>query len=122
MISIKNEGIHLTAIVRYSDPRPGEQPNGYKKIEDNSYSSKKDFKRDLKANGYVVRTIWDNRDTYIIDNSDYKSLNDVSNNIAYYKRELKSMDKEKYPTLTKSYKEKIEELIELYNNAMKVNL
>lgn len=121
MLSIKNEGIQLTAIVRYSDPRPGES-NGYKKLDDNSYNNKKDFKQDLKANGYIVRTIWDNRDKYVIDNSDYKSLSDVSNNIAYYKRELKNMDKEKYPTLTKSYKEKIEELVELYNNAMKVDL
>lgn len=121
MLDIKNEGIQLTAVVRYSNLRPGES-GGYKKIEDNSYNSKKDFKQDLKANGYIVRTIWDNRDEYVMDNSDYKSLNDVSNNIAYYKRELKNMDKDKYPTLIKSYSEKIKELVDLYNNAMKVDL
>lgn len=122
MLSIKNVGIHLTAIVRYAKPRPGE-PSGYIKIEDDDYNSKADFKRDLRSNGYAVRAVWDNRDTYVIDNSDYKGLSDLANKIS----ELKSMtedenNKEKYPALYKSYLEELERLTDLYNEAMKVKL
>lgn len=122
MLSIKNEGIHLTAIVRYSNPRPGE-PTGYMKIEDDDYNSKADFKRDLRSNGYTVRTVWDNRDTYVIDNSDYKGLSDLVHKMS----ELKSMienenNKEKYPALYRSYVEELERLTNLYNEVMKVEL
>lgn len=122
MISIKNEGIHLTAIVRYANPRPGE-PTGYMKMEDNDYNSKADFKRDLRSNGYAVRTVWDNRDLYVIDNSDYKGLSDLARKIS----ELKSMvedenNKEKYPALYRSYMEELDRLTDLYNKAVKVKL
>lgn len=102
MLNIKNEGIHLTAIVRYANPRPGE-PRGYMKMEDDDYNSKEDFRRDLRNNGYLVRSVSDNRDLYLMDNSNYTSMGGLLRDIKYYKNELKK-SKDKYPTLSANYK------------------
>lgn len=77
-----NEGVHLFAFVKDEDGND-------KIIEDTDYSDKKSFKRDLEANGYKVRRINNEKDMFIMDNSDYRSVNEVKSRINQIKRDIK---------------------------------
>ncbi len=118
MLSIKNEGIHLTAIVRIANPREGEN-RGYFKMTDNDYPNKETYRRDLRANGYAVRTVWDNRDEYIMDNSDYARLSEVTNEIKFYLKYKKQCEAEGKEFI---FQYKLDELIELQKKALEIEL
>ena len=107
------EGITLTAFVR-------DQDGNIKMIEDRDYNSKSEFARDLRANGYTVKSVKDNRDLYVIDHSDYKGLDDLYERMMYYKRWWKDTQKEN-PDST-LWKSDYEELKKLYDEAMKQDL
>lgn len=85
-----NEGIHLTAVVRdaYNND------TSWKVMEDNDYPNKQSYKNDLRANGYAVEGVYDNRDTYIRENSDYPSLDYVKNLLKKEKQYNKEYGKE----------------------------
>lgn len=76
------EGMHLFAFVKDED-------GNNKIIEDNDYPDKKSFENDLRANGYTVRRINDEKDMFIMDNSDYRSLNEVTNKIKQIEKDIK---------------------------------
>lgn len=77
------EGEHLFAFVKDEDGND-------KIIEDSDYPDKKSFKADLIANGYKVRRINTDRDMFIMDNSDYRSENEVITRIKQIERDIKN--------------------------------
>lgn len=81
-ISKIEEGIHLYGFVKDED-------GNSRVIEDNDYSSKKSFETDLRANGYTVNRVNDNRDMYILDNSDYRSINEITTKIKQIEKDIK---------------------------------
>lgn len=110
------EGIHLIAYVK--DKKSGE----YSTIEDRDYNSKKDFERELRANGYINISILDNRDMYLIDNTDYTRVSQLKKELNNLKKDMKTYDKEKYPFLYKDTLNKYNKLKEVYDNVMKISL
>lgn len=110
------EGIHLIAYVK--DKKSGE----YSTIEDRDYNSKKDFERELRANGYSNISILDNRDMYLIDNTDYTRVSQLKKELNNLKKDMKTYDKEKYPFLYKDTLNKYNKLKEVYDNVMKISL
>lgn len=118
MINIKNEGIQLTAIVRIAKPMEGEK-RGYFKMTDNDYPDKESFRKDLRANGYVVRTIWDKRDEYIMDNSDYGLLSQVTNKINLYLKWKKDCESEGRKFI---FQDELDKLIDLQKKALQIKL
>ena len=110
------EGIHLIAYVK--DKKSGE----YSTIEDRDYNSKKDFERELRANGYSNISILDNRDMYLIDNTDYTRVSQLKKELDNLKKDIKTYDKEKYPFLYKDTLNKYNKLKEVYDNVMKISL
>ena len=76
------EGMHLYAFVKDEDGND-------KIIEDSDYPDKKSFKADLIANGYKVRRINTDRDMFIMDNSDYRSENEVITRIKQIEKDIK---------------------------------
>ena len=108
------EGIHLVALVR--NPYDTAQPNRIFTIEHSDYNSKQQFRNDLKANGYIVKSISDDRDLYVIDNSDYRSLADAERDLRKYKQWQKDT-KQHNPdsTLWQSDINKIQELVDEAN-------
>jgi hypothetical protein len=110
------EGIHLIAYVK--DKTSGE----YSTIEDRDYNSKKDFERELKANGYSNISILDNRDMYLIDNTNYTRVSQLKKELNNLKKDIKTYDKEKYPFLYKDTLNKYNKLKEVYDNVMKISL
>ena len=69
------EGIHLIAYVR------DKQTKLYSTIEDSSYNTKTSFKKDLEANGYDNISILDNRDMFLIDNTNYMRVSQLKNEL-----------------------------------------
>ena len=104
-----NEGISLTATVKTPD-------GDVKIINDSDYPDKQSFKRDLIANEFKVLSIRDNRDNYVIDNSNYVSLNNVKKELKIWKR---MQEESSNPNL---YQDKVNELQDLINKAMKIEL
>lgn len=102
------EGITLTAFVRDED-------GNSKLMTDNDYNSKNDYARDLRANGYTVINVKDNRDMYVLDHSEYRSLNALINQMNLFKRYYKEENKE-------VWKRNYEELKAIYDEAMKQEL
>lgn len=80
--NILTEGIHLYAFVTDED-------GNSKIIEDSDYPNKDSFKKDLQSNGYTVRRINDEKDMYIMDHSDYRSVNEVNNRIKQIEKDIK---------------------------------
>lgn len=80
--NILTEGIHLFAFVKDED-------GNNKIIEDSDYPDKNSFKKDLQANGYTVRRINDEKDMYIMDHSDYRSVNELTNKIKQIEKDMK---------------------------------
>lgn len=107
------EGITLTAFVR-------DQDGNTKMLVDKDYNSKSEYARDLRANSYIVKSVKDNRDLYIIDHSDYKGLDDVYERMMEYKKMWKNHQKE-YPE-SNLWKDDYEKLKQLYDEAMKQEL
>lgn len=110
------EGIHLIAHVR--DKQSGEAIT----IEDNDYNSKQQFENDLKSNGYINISILDNRDLYLMDNSNFTKISQVKKKLRELKRDIEEYDEEKYPFLHKQAVNDYNNLKELYDKAMKVSL
>lgn len=110
------EGIHLIAYVK--DKKSGE----YSTIEDRDYNSKKDFERELRANGYSNISILDNRDMYLIDNTNYTRVSQLKKELDNLKKDIQTYDKEKYPFLYKDTVDKYTKLKEIYDNVMKISL
>ena len=109
------EGIHLIAYVK--DKKSGE----YTTIEDRDYNSKKDFERELRANGYSNISILDNRDMYLIDNTDYTRVSQLKKELDNLKKDINDA-KDKYPALYKSYVKEYDKLKTIYDNVMKISL
>lgn len=110
------EGIHLIAYVK--DKKSGE----YSTIEDRDYNSKKDFERELRANGYSNISILDNRDMYLIDNTDYTRVSQLKKELDNLKKDMKIYNKDKYPTTYKDMLDRYNKLKEVYDNVMKISL
>ena len=110
------EGIHLIAHVK--DKQSGESIT----IEDNDYNSKQQFENDLKSNGYVNISILDNRDLYLIDNSDFTKISQVKRKLRELKKDIEYYNEEEYPFLHKQAVDDYNNLKELYDNAMKISL
>lgn len=110
------EGIHLIAYVK--DKKSGE----YTTIEDRDYNSKKDFERELRANGYSNISILDNRDMYLIDNTDYTRVSQLKKELDNLKKDMKIYNKDKYPTTYKDMLDRYNKLKEVYDNVMKISL
>lgn len=115
---LKTEGIHLTAYVK--NPYDTAQPNRIFTIEDSDYNSKQQFRNDLKANGYIVKSISDNRDLYVIDNSNYRNLADAERDLRRYKQWQKDT-KQHNPDST-LWQSNIDEIQELVDAAKKIPL
>ena len=109
------EGIHLIAYVK--DKKSGE----YSTIEDRDYNSKKDFEKELKANGYSNISILDNRDMYLIDNTNYTRVSQLKKDLQQLKKDINDA-KDKYPALYKSYVKEYDKLKTIYDNVMKISL
>ncbi len=109
------EGIHLIAYVK--DKKSGE----YSTIEDRDYNSKKDFEKELKANGYSNISILDNRDMYLIDNTNYTRVSQLKKDLQQLKKDINDT-KDKYPALYKSYVKEYDKLKTIYDNVMKISL
>lgn len=110
------EGIHLIAYVK--DKKSGE----YSTIEDRDYNSKKDFERELRANGYSNISILDNRDMYLIDNTNYTRVSQLKKELDNLKKDMKIYNKDKYPTTYKDMLDRYNKLKEVYDNVMKISL
>ena len=108
------EGIHLVAYVK----SPYE--SGTKTIEDNDYPSKKAFSDDLKANEYKVISIFDNRDLYVSDHSDYGKLSQLKKEMLFYKRMWEDAKRDN-PDST-LFKNDYEKLKKIYDEAMNQKL
>ena len=65
---------------------------------------------------FKVLSIRDNRDNYIIDNSNYVSLNNVKKELKIWKR---MQEESSNPNL---YQDKVNELQDLINKAMEIEL
>lgn len=98
------EGIHLVAFVRNKEGQT-------KTIEDSDYPSKKAFLNDLKANEFTVISIKNDADLWLLDNSNYSSLNALYKDLSMYRKWAKEN-----PNL---WQDKYNELKELYSKAMK---
>lgn len=110
------EGIHLIAYVR------NKQTKLYSTIEDSSYNTKASFKKDLEANGYDNISILDNRDMFLIDNTDYTRVSQLKNELKKLRDDMKIYNKDKYPTTYKDMLDKYNKLKEIYDNVMKIPL
>ena len=110
------EGIHLIAYVR------NKQTKLYSTIEDSSYNTKTSFKKDLEANGYDNISILDNRDMFLIDNTDYTRVSQLKNELKKLRDDMKIYNKDKYPTTYKDMLDKYNKLKEIYDNVMKIPL
>ena len=108
------EGIHLVAYVK----SPYE--SGTKTIEDNGYPSKKAFSDDLKANEYKVISIFDNRDLYVSDHSDYGKLSQLKKEMLFYKRMWEDAKKDNSDSTL--FKNDYEKLKKIYDEAMNQKL
>lgn len=114
VINKLNEGLNLTAFVIY-------KPTGESKmIQDSDYSSKQAFADDLRANEFIVKSVADNRDLYIINNSDYKSLNQLKKEMLKYKKYWDE-SKQDNPDST-LWKDDYERLKKLYDEAISLVL
>ena len=114
VINKLNEGLNLTAFVIY-------KPTGESKmIQDSDYSSKQAFANDLRTNEFIVRSIKDNRDLYVLDHSDYVSLAQLKKEMNKYKKywEESKLDNSE----SKIWKRDYERLKELYDKAMAQDL
>lgn len=110
------EGMQLKAIVK-------EKTSGdIITIEDSDYPNKQSFKQDLISNGYIVKSITDNQDNYLIDNSNYTKMTQVVKELARLNKEIKNAKENGYNTLLQSYINEYNKLKELYNNAKKISL
>lgn len=98
------EGIHLVAYVRNKEGQ-------IKSIEDNDYPSKRAFLNDLKANEFTVIGIKNDADLWLLDNSNYSSLNALYKDLSMFKKWAKEN-----PNL---WQDKYDELKELYGKAIK---
>jgi hypothetical protein len=105
------EGIHLVAYVR-SPYKPGVQA-----IEDSDYASKTDFAKDLRANEFTVLGVNDNRDLYVVDNSDFGNLAQLKKKMKFYKMMWDDAKKEN-PEST-LFKDDYERLKKIYDEAMR---
>lgn len=105
------EGMHLVAYVR-SPYKPGVQA-----IEDSDYASKTDFAKDLRANEFTVLGINDNRDLYVVDNSDFGNLVQLKKKMKFYKMMWDDAKKEN-PEST-LFKDDYERLKKIYDEAMR---
>lgn len=105
------EGIHLVAYVR------NPYTNEIQTMEDTDYNTKKQFSQDLKANELTVLSIKDNKDLYVLDHSDYPSLSALQKDLRLYKKWYEEA-KEHNPDTT-LYKDVIEKLQKIYNEAIK---
>ena len=76
-----NESLHLFGFVKDED-------GNSKVIEDYDYPDKKSFENDLRANGFIVNRVCDNRDIYIMDHSDYLSVNQLKNKIKQIEKDI----------------------------------
>lgn len=103
------EGVHLYAFVKDED-------GNNKIIEDSDYPNKESFKKDLQANGYTVRRVSDEVDMYIMDHSDYRSVNEIKSKIRRIEKDIK--DNIALP----SEKIELENLKDLLNNLPKNSL
>lgn len=110
------EGIHLIAYVR------DKQTKLYSTIEDSSYNSKTSFKKDLEANGYDNISILDNRDMFLIDNTNYMRVSQLKNELKKLRDDMKIYSKDKYPTIYKDMLDKYNKLKEVYDKVMKIPL
>lgn len=108
------EGIHLVAYVE----SPYE--SGTKTIEDNDYPSKKAFSDDLKANEYKVMSVFDNRDLYVSDHSDYGKLSQLKKEMLFYKRMWEDAKKDNSDSTL--FKNDYEQLKKIYDEAMNQKL
>lgn len=98
------EGMHLVAFVRNKEGQT-------KTIEDSDYPSKKAFANDLRANEFTVLSIKNDADLWLLDNSDYPSLNALYKDLSMYKEWAKEN-----PNL---WQDKYNKLKELYDKAIK---
>lgn len=114
--NIISEGMHLIAYVK--DKNSGE----FATIEDSDYNSKQQFENDLKANGYTNISILDNRDLYLIDNSDFTRLSQVREKLRELKKDINEYDEQKYPSLHKLSVDNYNKLKQLYDKVMKISL
>lgn len=105
------EGIHLVAYVR------NPYTNEVQTMEDTDYNTKKQFSEDLKANEFTVLSVKDNKDLYVLDHSDYTSLSALQKDLRLYKKWHEEV-KEHNPDTT-LYKDVIEKLQKIYNEAIK---
>lgn len=105
------EGMHLVAYVR-SPYKPGVQA-----IEDSDYASKTDFAKDLRANEFTVLSVNDNRDLYVVDNSDFGNLAQLKKKMKFYKMMWDDAKKEN-PEST-LFKDDYERLKKIYDEAMR---
>ena len=105
------EGMHLVAYVR-SPYKPGVQA-----IEDSDYASKTDFAKDLRANEFTVLSVNDNRDLYVVDNSDFGNLAQLKKKMKFYKMMWDNAKKEN-PEST-LFKDDYERLKKIYDEAMR---
>lgn len=110
------EGIHLIAYVR------DKQTKLYSTIEDSSYNTKTSFKKDLEANGYDNISILDNRDMFLIDNTNYMRVSQLKNELKKLRDDMKIYSKDKYPTIYKDMLDKYNKLKEVYDKVMKIPL
>ena len=110
------EGIHLIAYVR------DKQTKLYSTIEDSSYNTKTSFKKDLEANGYDNISILDNRDIFLIDNTNYMRVSQLKNELKKLRDDMKIYSKDKYPTIYKDMLDKYNKLKEVYDKVMKIPL
>ena len=108
------EGIHLVAYVR-SPYEPG-----VKTMEDNDYSSKSEYARNLRANEFTVLSVSDNRDLYVVDHSDFGNLTQLKKQMDFYKKMWEEC-KQENPDST-LFKKEYEELRKIYDEAMKQEL
>ena len=109
------EGIHLIAYV--TDKKSGESTT----IEDYDYNSKKQFEQELKNNGYKVISILDNRDMFLLDNTDYTRVSQIQKELRQLKKDIED-SKDKYPALYKSYINNYNNLKDVYDKVMKISL
>lgn len=114
--NIISEGMHLIAYVK--DKNSGE----FATIEDSDYNSKQQFENDLKANGYTNISILDNRDLYLIDNSDFTRVSQVREKLRELKKDINEYDEQKYPSLHKLSVDNYNKLKQLYDKVMKISL
>ena len=114
--NIISEGMHLIAYVK--DKNSGE----FATIEDSDYNSKQQFENDLKANGYTNISILDNRDLYLIDNSDFTKVSQVKEKLRELKKDINEYDEQKYPSLHKLSVDNYNKLKQLYDKVMKISL